>query len=477
MNQFLEGVDGSTTAVIIAKDLCSNLDTSKQVTEGVKNGIDCLLSQILQYYKTFYRPCDPVGLSPSPMAPPPVSPAPLLHTSSSYSSFYQYTRSYSLNDMNQLLDSREFSVDPEGSVTTEPPSSSWSSFLSSLFTSLGSLTSLKAGHALHRGSTMGLNQSKLPPSLRSLPLYLYYLRRGCLFGDCFHNQDLLQLRRLQIASASLQDSMRIILPRLILARDPTQPVLHSHSSSSQMMSPPPSTSVQKTSSLFTRGHRRGNSRLSGVASLPLLTSRAVSMPDLSALHSEVELKKPPVKLPDKKECVEIKKKDEEPFSYAAFVAEEVGEGSEYYMPSQWLQCSPSAVQPLYSVLSPESLALLSDAVVVLDTQREIFIWVGSERAELKEDDVFGHCLSVALSITQERNPPSVIRVVKEFTSNSRHVLCNLIPSHKDPLDIAMKSLTVLSTVPAGLLRDHVGKFLYTDDMSFREYMTKIYHFR
>lgn len=65
MNQFLEGVDGSTTAVIIAKDLCSNLDTSKQVTEGVKNGIDCLLSQILQYYKTFYRPCDPVGLSPS----------------------------------------------------------------------------------------------------------------------------------------------------------------------------------------------------------------------------------------------------------------------------------------------------------------------------------------------------------------------------------------------------------------------------
>ena len=197
------------------------------------------------------------------------------------------------------------------------------------------------------------------------------------------------------------------------------------------------------------------------------------MPDLTALRSEVELKKPL----EEPECVGIKKKDEEPFSYAAFVAEEVGEGSEYYMPSQWLQCTPSSAQPLYSVLSPESLALLSDAVVVLDTQREIFIWVGSERVDSKEDDVFSHCLSVALSITQERNPPSVIRVVRENTSNSRFVLCNLIPSHKDPMDIAMKSLTVLSTVPVELLKEHVGKFLYTDDMSFREYMTKIYRFR
>ena len=91
--------------------------------------------------------------------------------------------------------------------------------------------------------------------------------------------------------------------------------------------------------------------------------------------------------------------------------------------------------------------------------------------------MFSHCLSVALSITQERNPPSVIRVVRENTSNSRFVLCNLIPSHKDPMDIAMKSLTVLSTVPVELLKEHVGKFLYTDDMSFREYMTKIYRFR
>ena len=61
-SQFLGSVDGSTTAVIIAKDLCSNLETSKQVTESVKYGIDCLLSQILTYYKTYYHEPQPVRL-------------------------------------------------------------------------------------------------------------------------------------------------------------------------------------------------------------------------------------------------------------------------------------------------------------------------------------------------------------------------------------------------------------------------------
>lgn len=67
--------------------------------------------------------------------------------------------------------------------------------------------------------------SLLPPSLRRLPLYLYSLRRGCLFGDCFHNGDLLQLHRLRLASATLQDSLRIILPQLTIAQKRRQSLL------------------------------------------------------------------------------------------------------------------------------------------------------------------------------------------------------------------------------------------------------------
>ena len=98
ISEFLEGVDGSTTAVIIAKDLCSNLDTSSQVTESVKNGIDCLLSQVLQYYKNWYVSSEPVMISPSP--PPP----PTLTSSASYSSFYSYTRTLSHGDMTTIID-------------------------------------------------------------------------------------------------------------------------------------------------------------------------------------------------------------------------------------------------------------------------------------------------------------------------------------------------------------------------------------
>ena len=238
--------------------------------------------------------------------------------------------------------------------------------------------------------------------------------------------------------------------------------------------------------------------MSSVASLPLLYSRTASMPNLSVIQSEVlileeeekkkmreniekeQQQKQKQKKQQKDECTEIKKKDEfidEGCPYVSFVAEEDMIGSEYYLHKQWLHCSPSDIDPLYSIHSPETITLLSDSVVVLDTEREIFIWIGGSRAVLKEDDVFNHCLSLALSLTKERNPPSIIRVVREYSSNSRFVLCNLIPSHKDPMDVATKTISVFSAYSPMYLKDHFAKFMHTDDMSFREYMAMIYRFR
>lgn len=480
ISEFLEGVDGSTTAVIIAKDLCSNLDTSSQVTESVKNGIDCLLSQVLKYYKNWYVSCEPVMISPSPPPPPPT-----LTSSASYSSFYSYTRTLSHGDMTTIID--PFDSVPSRSVYAQSPldvksspqpqdpsdrQSMWSRLLHSLFSS-------SSNHERKISSTT--HQTKLPPSLRSLPLYLYYLRRGCLFGDCFHNGDLLQLHRLLIASSSLQDSLRIILPRFVLVRDPHQSSSSSLVSSTSFNSPPPITHIQRGSGVL-RGHRRGGSRMSGLSSNSHLSDRVKSMPDLVDLRSEVvfeeqhqsdctEIKK------KEDDCTDIKKREDSGCKYVAFISEENEIGSEYYLDKKWLQTSHSSVQPEYSLLSPESMALLSDAVVVLDTEREVFIWIGANRPSLEEDGVFSECLSLALSLTQERNPPSIIRVVREYSSNSRHVLCNLIPSHKDPLDIVIQTLPVLSNYSTGFLKRHCGKFIHTDDMSFREYMAMIYHFR
>ena len=162
--------------------------------------------------------------------------------------------------------------------------------------------------------------------------------------------------------------------------------------------------------------------------------------------------------------------------YVMFVAEDE-KGNPYFMEKSLVgSCTPD-IHPEFLVLPPETLALLSDSIVVLDTEREIFVWIGADRQSLEVDQVYDSCLSLALSMNQHRFPPSIIRVVKEGSSNARYVLSYLIPSHKDPIEASFHSLPVLATLPSPYLRQHCNKFLRTDDMSFREYMVKIYHFK
>ena len=158
-----------------------------------------------------------------------------------------------------------------------------------------------------------------------------------------------------------------------------------------------------------------------------------------------------------------------------FVVEEEW-GIPYYLERKIVHNLQEVDISQFSVLGPESVALLSEAVVVLDTEREIFVWVGADRvSRIETDPVYSGCISLALSLTQTRNPPSVIRVVYEYTSNARYVLCNLIPSHKDPVEIVVKSIPLLQDLTPQDLRIHMGKFLHTDDLSFREYMAKLYY--
>ena len=476
----------------------------------MKRGVDVLLSQIIQYYKRMYRSEERSGVDSSPLPsvasppipspppssipspPPPItsppipspsitsppppstSPPPSLPYSSSYSSFYSYTRTFSQGDITTIIDpfdsvpatSRFYVAAAQSDLleaaaqsdlleATEPSSSRWS-WLSRFFAP-SSATPLAPVP----------KTSSLPPSLQHVPLYLFALRRGCLFGDCFHNADLLQINRLHFAASSLQDSLRLLLPRLLLARDDLRhaaPLRRIYSG--PIASPPPLTPIQTRTSLPPKkGHRRaigsGSLGLPNVQSMPLLPGGSSSSL-MEDMNSEVVFEKPKPKPEDSE--------------YIEFVPESGGERTAYYLQKKFTG-SPPQEMPVFSILPPETLALLSDSIVVLDAEREIFVWIGYERLLLQEDPVYDACIALALSLTQERNPPSIIRVVKEGSSNSRYVLCNLIPSHKDPVEASMKTLPVLETLPPPLLKKHYGKFMRTDDMSFREYMTKIYHFR
>ena len=481
------------------------MSTSTKVTESVKIGIDSLVSQVLKYYKTSYSPyitevpssSPPVSVSP----PVSISTPPPLTMSTSYSSFYSYTRTLSQGDMTTI-------IDPFDSV---PSSSSYASFpmeyseesVAQPVRHWSWLRYLWSGHSRSVSnltpSSESTPTSQLPPSLRRLPLYLYSLRRGCLFGDCFHNGDLLQLHRLRLASATLQDSLRIILPQLTIAsKEETKSLARIHSVPVCVL-PPSQSSHLRHSSTKSPSHRTGGSGpvLPSIPSMPAMSLHRItpSLTDNPSANTEIvyaltspppihpppspppplSSSPPPVSMSFSRQSPIHQESPSNP-KYTGFVAEGE-EGIPYYLESRLVgRLDPNGL-PEFRVLPPETLALISDCVVVLDTEREIFVWVGADRVGMENDPVYNGCMSLALSLTQKRDPPSAIRVVFEYSSKARYVLCNLIPSHKDPVDVVMKSLPVLQHLSPQLLRNHIAKFLYTDDMSFREYMAKIYHFR
>ena len=485
------------------------MSTSPKVTESVKVGIDSLVSQVLKYYKACYSPYITEVPSPPPLSPPPsppVSTSPItspLTMSTSYSSFYSYTRTLSQGDMTTI-------IDPFDSV---PSSSSYASFpieyseesVSEPVSHWSWLRFLFGGHTRSvscvTSSSESTPTSQLPPSLRRLPLYLYSLRRGCLFGDCFHNGDLLQLHRLRLASATLQDSLRIILPQLTIAsKEETKSLARIHSVP-LCVAPPSQSSPLRQSSNKSPSHRTGGSGpvLPSIPSMPVMSLHRVT-PSLTDIPSNTEVvyaltSPPPIPPPSSPPPIPppfsssplpvssplsrqspIHQESHSDHKYTGFVAEGE-EGIPYYLESRLVgRLDPNGL-PEFRVLPPETLALMSDCVVVLDTEREIFVWVGAERMGMENDPIYNGCMSLALSLTQKRDPPSAIRVVFEYSSKARYVLCNLIPSHKDPVDVVMKSLPILQHLSPQLLRNHIAKFLHTDDMSFREYMAKIYHFR
>ena len=338
----------------------------------------------------------------------------------------------------------------------ETPRSFWT-WLRSLFS-----------HSLQSSNTDSFPIRGLPRSLRHLPLLLFALRRGSLLGDAFRGEELIQLRRLRLAAASFQDSLRILLPRVIIALQRNAPPLTRINSMPLCAPPRDETPAESRHGDETVG-------LTYTASMPQLATHAMPQ-TLSPREKDASVE-------ESGEIVEATESatfsdaetPEQNFKVTGFLPEDGGE-TPFYLESGLVKHLETRPLPEFHVVPAETLALLSNAVVVVDTLRDIFIWVGAQHGSIVKDPVYGGCVSLALSLAQHRSPPSAIRVVFENSSSARFVLCSLIPSHKDPLEIAMKTIPPLQELTPQALRDHVSKFLYTDDMSFREYMTKLYHF-
>ncbi|KAK8789930.1 hypothetical protein WA158_006710 [Blastocystis sp. Blastoise] len=138
-----------------------------------------------------------------------------------------------------------------------------------------------------------------------------------------------------------------------------------------------------------------------------------------------------------------------------------------------LQQLPTNV--LLSQQSPETLALLNNSIIVLDTYEDVYIWIGNDRPSSDKDYLYQYIFNQCVELVDGRYPATHLHAVREFTTESRSVLCRLIPSHQDAVDIINKNHRIFKRLSSLEQKQLLSKFMNTEDYSFRQYMTMINH--
>lgn len=121
----------------------------------------------------------------------------------------------------------------------------------------------------------------------------------------------------------------------------------------------------------------------------------------------------------------------------------------------------------------ETLALHPKSILYFNCFSEIQIWIGREIDYTKYRDVIDKCIASALSLDYQYPYPSIY-VFHEGTSLSRRLLCNLIPSHKDPIELQKLSFDYINKMTDIEYRMFMSKLLRTNEYSYREYLYKIF---
>eukprot|EP01125_Pyxidicula_operculata_P007105 TRINITY_DN2419_c0_g2_i3.p1 TRINITY_DN2419_c0_g2~~TRINITY_DN2419_c0_g2_i3.p1 ORF type:complete len:663 (-),score=157.65 TRINITY_DN2419_c0_g2_i3:134-2122(-) len=122
----------------------------------------------------------------------------------------------------------------------------------------------------------------------------------------------------------------------------------------------------------------------------------------------------------------------------------------------------------------EDLALQSTNILILDHHTDIFVWSGSLVSGPEYDIVRQRCLQYIDQVTMYRFPSPQVRVFKEGDSNSRWLQCRLIPSHKDSPQEQAQSFPQILELDESSRQQLLSKFHRTDDLSFNQYLRKLW---
>jgi Gelsolin repeat len=121
--------------------------------------------------------------------------------------------------------------------------------------------------------------------------------------------------------------------------------------------------------------------------------------------------------------------------------------------------SSTALQLQFEQVPPETLRLLPDSVLLLDTYDNVYVWIGRAVPAATAAAVRVASLQQVQRMTAERFPAPRVLCVADGSSFARFVTCRLGPSHRDP-PVGSESSAVRQ----------LRKLLpYTDDLSYREY--------
>eukprot|EP00953_Heterococcus_sp_UTEX-ZZ885_P010781 6283-Heterococcus_DN1.PRE.4 len=122
-----------------------------------------------------------------------------------------------------------------------------------------------------------------------------------------------------------------------------------------------------------------------------------------------------------------------------------------------------ALQLHFEQVPAETLRLLPDSVLLLDTYDNVYVWTGRAVPAVTAAAVRTASLQRVQRMTAERFPAPRVLCVADGSSFARFVTCRLAPSHRDP-PVGTESSAVRQ------LRELLS---YTDDLSYREYFYSI----
>ena len=122
---------------------------------------------------------------------------------------------------------------------------------------------------------------------------------------------------------------------------------------------------------------------------------------------------------------------------------------------------------------PETLSLLSDSIVLLDTYKDIFIWVGNQRPFVENDYLYQYLYNQAVELVESRYPSPSIHLLSEYSSEAKIMSLYLIPSHHDDYLSAIPKHSLFKYLTKEQQRFEQSKHLRTEEMSFVQYISYV----